>query len=307
MPLNIIKSEDGGSRATEARRAPRQNRTDILRAQMDRQWLLAPEKLDPSTDCSGLERIKRAQEILTRHLNLHQKRVLDIGCGIGTLSRFLRDAGSTVTAVDISANALKKLHKVDSRDIEVRQDALPNTALQDKAYDLIVCTEVIAELNTEHHRLTLSELRRLTPKEGHLLCSTAVDTHSENAVQLFLQLVLTEYDIVEVLASHHLLHLRLKNLFGLPAKYCRAWNDPAYRLRQIEKRSGFHRWWFKVNSSLKTLAKGWKFASYCCAPSVRAFKHGRGLLLFLEKVTRLVWGNKGITHITLLAAPRLIQ
>ncbi|WP_275466660.1 class I SAM-dependent methyltransferase [Streptomyces noursei] len=98
------------------------------------------------------------------------RRILDAGCGSGTLSAALRDRGAVVTGIDASAGMLAlarrrlgddaALHVVDLR------DCLP---FADGAFDDVVASLVLHYL--EDWGPTLAELRRVLKPGGRLIAS----------------------------------------------------------------------------------------------------------------------------------------
>ncbi|MGW5119277.1 class I SAM-dependent methyltransferase [Streptomyces noursei] len=98
------------------------------------------------------------------------RRILDAGCGSGTLSAALRDRGAVVTGIDASAGMLSlarrrlgddaALHMVDLR------DRLP---FADGAFDDVVASLVLHYL--EDWGPTLAELRRVLKPGGRLIAS----------------------------------------------------------------------------------------------------------------------------------------
>ncbi|WP_411122751.1 class I SAM-dependent methyltransferase [Streptomyces sp. x-19] len=98
------------------------------------------------------------------------RRILDAGCGSGTLSAALRDRGAVVTGIDASAGMLSlakqrlgddaALHLVDLR------DRLP---FADGAFDDVVASLVLHYL--EDWGPTLAELRRVLKPGGRLIAS----------------------------------------------------------------------------------------------------------------------------------------
>lgn len=96
------------------------------------------------------------------------RRALDLGCGDGAVSRFVR--AEELTLADVSVLALSRAGRrlPQARRVELEPDgALP---LADSSFDLVVCTETI-----EHVRdvqLLLSEVRRVLEPGGRLALTT---------------------------------------------------------------------------------------------------------------------------------------
>src|SRR3989344_3514033 len=96
------------------------------------------------------------------------KRILDYGCGSGKFTRRLRDLGALVTAVDVSANAIKRARQRDKTNIDYRvveNDDLSLLGLMDESVATFVfCT---MQQNSQIGNITQQIYERLNP-EGYL-------------------------------------------------------------------------------------------------------------------------------------------
>ncbi|MCE5318258.1 MAG: methyltransferase domain-containing protein [Parachlamydia sp.] len=101
--LNIIATDNAVAQPQPSERLSRRKEAE---ARFDRLWLVSPEQMNPLRNIRERERLDRTLDIL-KGIDLQSKRVVDLGCGGGVLSRKLRDSGAEVDAVDISSNALK--------------------------------------------------------------------------------------------------------------------------------------------------------------------------------------------------------
>ncbi|MFF3321288.1 class I SAM-dependent methyltransferase [Streptomyces sp. NPDC002889] len=98
------------------------------------------------------------------------RRVLDAGCGSGSLSAALRDRGAVVTGIDASAGMLalarRRLGDDVALDVVDLRDRLP---FADSAFDDVVASLVLHYL--EDWGPTLAELRRVLRPGGRLIAS----------------------------------------------------------------------------------------------------------------------------------------
>lgn len=257
-------------------------------------WKLESEKYTPSNSVLGQERIKRTEALLDS-LPLDGKSVVDLGCGTAPLSSFLKT--SNVTALDVSATALAKCPK----HVKGVQQCLPYLRLPEEHFDLVLLTEVIAELQPQLYRLLLSEISFVMKKGGFFLCSTELDLYSEDPFLNFVSLVQTEFDLVEVKKSYHRLFFYLRRFLEAPSRFFRAGKNPDFRLRQLKKRKGFFRIWFFFNS-MKGIHFFWRPFIF-----LKNYFHSRSALLNLERLSEFLWGEKALTHVIVLCKKKTLQ
>jgi 2-polyprenyl-3-methyl-5-hydroxy-6-metoxy-1,4-benzoquinol methylase len=265
-----------------------------LQARLDRFWLVDSEHMNPLRNCMERERIERTVSLL-KQMVLEGKSAVDLGCGSGVMTRRVSERGASVDAVDISANALKLLKEKPMDRIQAIHEYVPMTTLKDDAYDLVISTELIAWLPADEYRLYFSELARLVKPEGSVVCSTLIDINSEDALQRFAYLAETEFNIEKWILSHHLCYLHIADFFKAPARFARSKNDSEYRQREIERRFGFSRWWFRINSA-KAPGLLWSLVQYPLKPIVGLLRQSRTLLILLEKICAFFWPDTGVSH-----------
>ena len=293
-----------GSTATDHTRVPsRSARRRELQAKFERLWLLDPEQFDPLRNCMERLRLERSEALILKMTALAGKKVVDLGCGAGVFACQLRAAGATVDAVDIAENALKRLRDKKVDGIRTIQDAMPDTTLADGSYDLVVCTELIAELPSDDYRLFFSELCRLVKSDGLVLFSTAVDIDSEGALERLMDLLQTEFDIIKIVASYHALHIRLKHLCERPAGYVQGGKEPENRKRELSKRRAISRWWYWLNT-IPPLTWFWWPVSLMMKPLLQLLRKNRALLLACEKMAKCFGDESQISHLLFMAKRR---
>ena len=96
-------------------------------------------------------------------------RVLDLGCGAGSYTRFLEDRGLTVTSIDISPGAITVCRERGCRDARVANiDALPSDL---RSFDAIICMGNTLGIGQRPETLPrrLEALRALCRPAGRLL------------------------------------------------------------------------------------------------------------------------------------------
>lgn len=292
-PLRVAFTENKivNSRPLSSKRSLREEKQAV----MERLWLQSPQQFDSLRDCMERQRVQNTVETIKSKISLSGKHVVDLGCGNGTIARILRDAGAHVDAVDVASIALKNLKEKDSHNINPIHDCLPSTELQDKKYDLVVCTEVIGYHKPEEYRLLMAELGRLLKSDGLVVCSTSLDINTEDPLERFAELAETEFTIDKWVLSYHLLLIRLCNFFETPFSFVEASLNKEIRKNEIAKRKGLIRWWFKWNTG-PVLATLWTLIRFISNPIAEFLRQNTTLMHFLDRFCRFFWSDAGISH-----------
>lgn len=189
-------------KGSTSRREP--GRREEIQATMERLWREDPQQFNPERDSIQRQRVDRTLELIRKCGNWKGKKGVDLGCGSGIVTSKVRDLGfATVDAIDISSQALTYIREWGVEEIHPIQDCLPCTRLNDAQYDLIICTEVVGYLNPKEYRLLFAELARLVKRDGIVICSSSLDSRTENPLELFSQLADTEFEPLEWVLSYH--------------------------------------------------------------------------------------------------------
>lgn len=277
------------------------NRRQSLQARFDKLWQENPSQFDPQRNCMERERLLRTVELLKKYTPIGNKRVVDLGCGMGILSRLLKDEGAIVDAVDISEMPLNELKEITG--ITPLQDLVPVTKLEDDRYDIVLSTDLIGYLPKDERRLYFSELSRLVKSDGYVICSTGLDINTEDALQPFVELVETEFHPLEWTLSSHAFLIHLIRLFKTPGDFAKGGKDKEFRSVKTSERKGFNRYWYRLNSSWP-LSLLWKLISFGANPIVNLLEQNRTLMLYLEKACRLLKSSGGISHVIFIGQRR---
>ena len=109
---------------------------------------LASRWWDPNSEFKPLHDINPLRvNYISQHINLAEKRVLDIGCGGGILAEALAHHGATVTAIDKAEASLSvaKLHLLESQlDISYLDSTAEEFAEAHPAqFDVVTCLEML--------------------------------------------------------------------------------------------------------------------------------------------------------------------
>lgn len=291
--LSIVAVEQKPLEATNP--GNKASRRQTTQAKFDKLWTENPRQFDPERNCMQQERLRLTLELLQRHSSLMGKKAVDLGCGSGVFARMLAAAGAQVDALDISSCALKALKEHDQTNITAIQDLIPTTKLEDDSYDLVISTQVIGYLPREERRLYFAELSRLVKPQGFIICSTALDIDTEDALQAFGDLVETEFHPLEWVFSYHAFLIRLKYLLKQPEKFAAGYKDKTFRQQQADKRGSWSSWWYKLNSSW-LFGSLWNIFRHITTPLHRQLEGNFTLMHGLEKLCRFFKSEDGISQ-----------
>ena len=114
---------------------------------------------------------KRLRLVFSRWLtekDVRDRRVLDVGAGMGYFSRNLARWGGYVTAMDMGPALLGKVR--EKCPVNTVAGSVLDLPFDDKSFDLVLCTEVIE--HSADPRRAVAELCRVTAASGLLLVTT---------------------------------------------------------------------------------------------------------------------------------------
>jgi hypothetical protein len=132
-------------------------------------------------------------------------------------------------------------------------------------------------------------------KDGIAACSTSLDFNSENALERFAVLAETEFEIEEWILRYDLLWIKFCHFFEAPASYIKAGREDFERKKELKKRKSLNRLWFKMNTA-KPLVFFWQLVNPLSKRIASTMRQSDGFVNFLEKITKLIWDESGISH-----------
>jgi ubiquinone/menaquinone biosynthesis C-methylase UbiE len=140
----------------------------------------APERYDRGMRLLTMRRLERVHQDIVAKVNPGD-RVLDVGCGTGTLAAMLARKGAQVTGIDISLPMLSQAaQRVDEEGLADRVELKEmgavdlDRAFLDGSFDTVVSTLVFSELSDDEIDYTLAECRRILRPAGQLLVADEV-------------------------------------------------------------------------------------------------------------------------------------
>jgi 2-polyprenyl-6-hydroxyphenyl methylase/3-demethylubiquinone-9 3-methyltransferase len=110
-------------------------------------------------------------EFIKKYLNVHDKKILDVGCGGGILSETLAREGAQVTGIDAEQDAIliAQNHAVQEN-LQIEYICTPIETMEEAFFDAIVCMEMLEHVADP--ALVINHCARLLKHEGYLFLST---------------------------------------------------------------------------------------------------------------------------------------
>jgi len=98
-------------------------------------------------------------------------RILDVGCGVGTMSLYFAAHGAEVTGVDISPRAIQIANSA-AKDLKIKNVSFINGEVEKGSgqFDLILCSEIVEHVPDEAGFLTI--IRTNLKRSGKLILTT---------------------------------------------------------------------------------------------------------------------------------------
>lgn len=111
---------------------------------------------------------------ITQHINLTEKKILDIGCGGGILAESMAHLGAKVKGIDLAKKTLNvaTLHSLESLlTINYEEISAENLAKREKGqYDAVTCMEMLEHV--PHPDSTVHACAELVRSQGYVFFST---------------------------------------------------------------------------------------------------------------------------------------
>lgn len=302
-PLSIIEIEH----SEPPRKPDKISKRREVEGHFETLWRTDPQMFNPLRNAKERERINRSLDFLEPKKSHDKIKAVDVGCGEGVFAkRLLEKEGYEVLGVDCANIALKKLMDHYNGDLlTAKNDCMPNTTLEDDAFDLVISLDLLAYLKPDEYRLFFNEIARIMKKDAKALISTPIDFRSENALQKFIELAKTELEIEKMELSHFSYYIKLKDIFRAPKRFYESSKSPLIRKKALSSRSGLLKKWFQLNST-SFLAPIWKLISFATTPIASSIDQNHWLLLKLEKLAKFLNSENTVSHAIILAKRKLL-
>jgi len=141
----------------------------------------APERYDAGIDILTLGRLRRLKQDIVNEFIAEDDKVLEIGCGTGSLAIRCTAKGAEVTGIDLSSKMLAIAHRklkkagLTEKIKLLRMSAMDmDTTFDDNSFDAITSTLVFSEMSSEEIRYVLNQCHRLLKANGSLLIADEI-------------------------------------------------------------------------------------------------------------------------------------
>ena len=151
------------------------------------------------------------KNVLIESLTRPDQSILDIGCGNGSMLRYLKQRGySNLHGLEISRFACDRL---EASGINMHSGRLPSIPLPDATFDVVIASQVLEHVI--RRRLFLSEIARVLKREGRTFifvpnnCMGPIDepehviVYSATSLTLFLGRFFKELTVTEIHDANH--------------------------------------------------------------------------------------------------------
>jgi len=185
--------------------------------------------------------------VINKNLKGKNKRILDIGCGAGTLSFYLANKGHDVLGIDISQKAISECLNskkvLGLKNLRFQQIDFPNNYPKEK-FDEVLFTEVIEHL--EDDKKALNAIYRVLRPNGLMILSTP-----SNKAPLYQLGLVEEFDR----KVGHLRRYELNQLKNLVV-------DAGFKITETRKTEGLLRNFLFVNPYAGKLVRFLNFSGF---------------------------------------------
>ena len=141
----------------------------------------APERYDAGIDILTLGRLRHLKQDIVNEFIAEDDKVLEIGCGTGSLAIRCTAKGAEVTGIDLSSKMLAIAHRklkkagLTEKIKLLRMSAMDmDTTFDDNSFDAITSTLVFSEMSSEEIRYVLNQCHRLLKANGSLLIADEI-------------------------------------------------------------------------------------------------------------------------------------
>lgn len=234
-------------------------------------------------------------------------KILDVGCGLGELTKRVDelDRKNWIIGMDISQNATRIFKKILNKKmlIEVVGGALPHLPFMANSFDIVICAEVLYYLDMKHQHLSLQNIQTILKPNGFLLLSVPLRDDPKAlafAEQEILNLVLSYFHVEQIQYNY----AKIYGIIEKPLLLLYENVDVVRKIREMSEEE-FIRWRIKASTRKVKIAKIIRKFNFlpileAAIPKIRLILSLKTPVIGLYRLTKLLMGKKGRTHIILL-------
>lgn len=141
----------------------------------------APERYDAGIDILTLGRLRRLKQDIADEFITKGDKVLELGCGTGSLAILCAAKGAEVTGIDLSPMMLAIAHRklkttgLTEKIKLIRMSAMDmDTTFNDNNFNIITSTLAFSEMSREEIRYVLNQCYRVLKADGSLLIADEI-------------------------------------------------------------------------------------------------------------------------------------
>ncbi|WP_141430392.1 class I SAM-dependent methyltransferase [Bacillus sp. 03113] len=173
------------------------------------------------------------ESLQLRNILINGKKIADIGCGTGILTRKIKLRNGNVVGVDPSFELLqeaKSSNDIHRLNIPYYNGSAENTGLEANEYDVVT---VMRAWNWFDRNEALNEIRRILKKDGTLIVADSSFIAAHPVVQTTISFFQDVFQIHLVPAGSKAISKQLIN--GYPVEWFTEWQNSGFELRDFYK------------------------------------------------------------------------
>lgn len=141
----------------------------------------APERYDAGINILTLGRLRHLKQDIVNEFIAKGDKVLELGCGTGSLATLCAAKGTEVTGIDLSPKMLAIAHRklkragLTEKIKLIRMSAMDiDTTFDDNSFNVITSTLVFSEMSREEIKYVLNQCYRVLKANGSLLIADEI-------------------------------------------------------------------------------------------------------------------------------------
>ncbi|MHA1268770.1 MAG: class I SAM-dependent methyltransferase [Candidatus Helarchaeota archaeon] len=112
------------------------------------------------------------------------KKILDVGCGVGRLGKYLSKNSDELIGIDINKNDLEKAKKYYNKTLLIDVEKSTDIGVKEKYFDIIIFADILEHLKMPDKLLI--EMKKYLKDDGYIIASIPNVAFYRNRIDLFL-------------------------------------------------------------------------------------------------------------------------